>query len=204
MRCSAMFALLLLLSDCSGSNSGLDRALSLSAGNPNAPVADSINLRRALGQTVDAQQLDAQPGNIWPGPQKSDPTLIDLQRDEGSEAARGFAPTAVPRTTVRGDTDHRQPRPTGSSTPPPNLDAAVPNLTRATGVPPPSSSVPGSGPLGSVVTTPRGPAIDAGGTPRYRQLLTPRGPGAIMLPNGNGTMTILEPGGGVQTVPAPR
>lgn len=204
MRRTALCLPLLALVGCSNGLTTL-----IAGGNPNAPKADSVNIRRSLGDPDTVAQLDVEPGDIWPGPQKSDPTLIDLQRDDASEAARGFARTAIPGTRVPGATDHEQPRPVGSSTPSPNGDLPGPGLGRApllppTAPPPPATSVPGPGPLGRVTQTPRGPVVDAGGTPGYRQLLTPRGPGAIMVPNNNGTSTILEPGGGIQTVPTPR
>jgi hypothetical protein len=59
-------------------------------------------------------------------------------------------------------------------------------------------------PPGGVIQTPEGPGVDTGGTNSYRQLNTPRGPGAIVVPNGNGTSTVINPDGSVQTIPTPR
>jgi hypothetical protein len=46
--------------------------------------------------------------------------------------------------------------------------------------------------------------VDAGGTNSYRQLNAPNATGAIMVPNGNGTSTVINPDGSVQTIPTPR
>ena len=59
-------------------------------------------------------------------------------------------------------------------------------------------------PPGGVVNTPQGPAVDTGGTTGYRTLNTPSGPGAIVVPNGNGTSTVINPDGRIQTIPTPR
>ncbi|MGI4953417.1 MAG: hypothetical protein ACRYGM_16560, partial [Janthinobacterium lividum] len=158
------------------------------------------------GQTTEFTPLMPEPGNVWPGAEAPTPTLSDVARDGSNSGSRGFAPTTVPGATP-GLPAGRQPRPSarGSSTPPGSIQpgpASPPNAGVAP--PPPPSSVPSPGPQGQVVQTPQGPAVDAGGTRNYRQLTTPQGPGAIMVPNGNGTSTIINPNGTVQTVPTPR
>ena len=206
MRRTALVASLLTLPGCTGYVTFLDHVIAIPGGNPNVPVTDSQNLRRVLGHESAAPPLLPEAGNVWPGRQAPDPSLADLQTRDGTGTSRGFVPTTV-AGAERGLPDHRQPRPLGSSTPP-SLGALDPVPGPAPGIgpipPPPRSSVPGPGPTGSVVQTPRGPAVDAGGTRSYRQLLTPQGPGAIMVPNGNGTSTILSPNGGIQTIPTPR
>ncbi len=193
----------LALSGCAGFGEFLDHTFSPPGANPNIPMADSLNVRRALGAPTDAAPLTAEPGNIWPGPQAPDPTLADIQSQQNTEESRGFPPTAVPGAQP-GLPDHRQPRPLGSSTPPgdasPGLSMPAPGPTP----PPPRTSVPGAGPQGRVIPTPSGPAVDTGGTSGYRQLGSPRGGSAIMVPNGNGTSTIIHPDGSVETVPTAR
>ena len=46
--------------------------------NPNAPVGDSENLMRAMGQEPAVSRLTTEPGDIWPGPLAPAPTLKDL------------------------------------------------------------------------------------------------------------------------------
>ena len=202
MRRTFLLVSTLLLPGCTGFGEFLDHTFTLPGRNPNIPMTDSENIRRALGQSTGIEPLQSEAGNVWPSPQQPEPTLSDLQSQAG-EATRGFAPTTVPGATP-GLPAGTQPRPRGSSNPPlsnqprPGSPASVPPIAQ------PPSSVPGPGPQGRVVQTPSGPAVDAGGTRSYRQLTTPRGPGAIMVPNGNGTSTIINPDGSVETVPTPR
>jgi len=208
MRRTVTLGLLVLLPGCTGFGTFLDHTLTLPGENPNLPMADSENVRRALGQQIDVAPLAPEAGNVWPGPQAPEPTLTDVQRRPGTEDNRRFEPTTVPGAAP-GLPAGRQPRPTtrGSSTPPGSVEPGLTPLPRNNVPPPPlppQSSAPGPGPQGQVVQTPQGPAVDAGGTRGYRQLTTPQGPGAIMVPNGNGTSTIINPNGSIQTVPTPR
>lgn len=195
--------LLLALSGCTGVGEFLDHTFSPPGTIPTLPMADSENVRRALGQPTEIEPLGPEPGNVWPRQQGPEPTLADIGRQQDSEEKRGFPATTVPGATP-GLPAGRQPRPRGSSTPPGNASPAAGPLAPIGVQPPPPSSAGGRGPAGGVVNTPQGPAVDTGGTSGYRQLNTPRGPGAIMVPNGNGTSTIISPDGSVQTVPTPR
>lgn len=205
MRRVACLGLLLALPGCVGTGEHLRNTFSLPGTNPNLPQADSLNLRRALGHSVDVEPLVPEPGNVWPEPGRNAPTLQDLQRDPSPASGDGFQPTEVPGRQP-GLPAGRQPRPQGSSTPP---GSAQPGLA-----PPPGANVlpqprtppgPGRNPTGSAVQLPGGrTGTDAGGTSGYRQLNTPSGPGAIMIPNGNGTSTVISPDGSVQTIPTPR
>jgi len=207
MRRSASLALLLGLSlgltGCTGFGEFVDHTFTLPGTVPTLPMADSENVRRALGQPAEIEPLGPEPGNVWPAKQGPEPTLSDIGRQQDTETQRGFPATSVPGGTP-GLPDHRQPRPRGSSTPPGNASPGLDRLAPVGVQPAPRSSVPGPGPIGGVVNTPQGPAVDTGGTQSYRQLNTPRGPGAIMVPNGNGTSTIINPDGSVQNVPTPR
>ena len=200
MRRIALFATLLAppllgLSGCAGFGEFLDHSFSLSGRNPNIPMADSENVRRVLGQAPDPTPLQPEPGNVWPGPQGPEPTLADLTASQNGDLSRPPGP-ALPAG--------RQPRPQGSSTYPGSIQPGPGTVPGFSPSAQPQSSVPGPGPTGRIVNTPGGPAVDAGGTSSYRQLTTPQGPGAIMVPNGNGTSTIINPNGTVQTVPTPR
>jgi hypothetical protein len=206
MRRTLTLGLLVLLPGCTGFGTFLDHTFTLPDTNPNLPMADSENVRRSLGQQIDVAPLAPEAGNVWPGPQAPEPTLTDVQQRSSNEDNQGFGPTTVPGATP-GLPAGRQPRPTtrGSSTPPGSVEPGLAPLPQNNvPPPPPQSSVPRPGPQGLVVPTPSGPAVDAGGTSGYRQLTTPQGPGAIMVPNGNGTSTIINPNGSIQTVPTPR
>ncbi len=209
MRRPATLVLLAGLTGCTGFGEFLDHTFTPPGTIPTLPMADSENVRRALGHPTEIEPLGPEPGNVWPARQGPEPTLAGIGRQQNTEASRGFPPTTVPGA-IPGLPAGRQPRPQagtrGSSTPPGIKSPGLDRLPQIGVQPPPFSSAPGPGPnqTGGIVNTPNGPAVDAGGTKGYRQLTTPRGPGAIMVPNGNGTSTIISPDGSVQTVPTPR
>ena len=203
---ATIIGLPMVLSGCTGFGTFLDHTFSVPGTNPNLPMTDSENVRRVLGQSPDPTPLQPEAGNVWPGPERPEPTLEDIERNPGAEDQRGFGPTTVPGAKS-GAPAGRQPRPRGSSTPPPNLDDSTEvGPSAGPGIPPlpqpPRGSVSGPGPLGRIIQTPSGPAVDSGGTSSYRTLTTPQGPGAILVPNSNGTSTIINPNGSIQTVPS--
>lgn len=196
--------LVLVLPGCTGFGTFLTHAFSGPGRNPNRPAADSENVRRAYGNPEAVTPLLPDQGNVWPGPQGPDPTLTDIEQQQNNpQGSRGNI-TDVPAPPFL---PNRQPR--GSSTPPGPAPQAPPGPR---GVPPQPQPPPGAtaapppgrfGP-GGVVTTPGGNLNDAGGTNSYRQLTQPGGAGAIVVPNGNGTSTVISPDGGVQVIPTPR
>ena len=204
----SILTLPVFVSGCTGFGTFLDHTFSVPGRNPNLPMTDSENVRRVLGQAPDATPLQPEAGNVWPVPQGPDPTLADIQKNVGTEDQRGFTPSTVPGAEP-GLPAGRQPRPRGSTTPPGSAPANPQSgYAPLPGIPPISQPRTGSSsvqsPQGQIIQTPSGPAVDAGGTSSYRQLTTPQGPGAIIVPNGNGTSTIINPNGTVQTVPTPR
>ena len=206
MRRLTPLLLLCSLTSCTGFGEFLNHAFSLPGTNPNIPMADSENVRRALGISPGIQPLETEPGNVWPKFDTIDPTLADIANNPTREDQRGFPPTTVPGEQQPGLPAGRQPRPTprGSSTPPGSNQPELPALPVPGTSPQPPTSSAAPAPPGGTVLTPEGPAIDTGGTRGYRQLNTPRGPGAIVVPNGNGTSTVINPDGTVQTIPTPR
>jgi hypothetical protein len=63
--------------------------------------------------------------------------------------------------------------------------------------------VPPAGP--PTVLTPQGPEVPATSGPGYQQIPPgPGQPGGIVIPNGNGTSTLIRPDGTVVTVPTPK
>lgn len=196
MRRVALLALPLMLVGCTGFRTFQEHVFTLPGDNPDLPTADSETVRNVLGQATPVPPLLPEPGNVWPGPPPPQPTLQDIAGNPS-------------QTTVPGETpglpDSHQPVPAwrGSSTPPPSL---VPGLTPA--APPPVSGAPpvrlppGRLPGGAVPLSGSAPGIDSGGTRGYRTVTTPAGPGAIVVPNGNGTSTVIGPDGSVTTIPA--
>jgi hypothetical protein len=183
MRRIVCLALLLMLGGC-GFNTWHDLPFAPSS-NPNLPAGDSLNMRRVMGDSAGTEPLTPEPGDVWPGPIKPPPTLQDLESQSGQET---------------------QPLPpVGSSTPP---GSTQPGLAPLPSMPPPSTGQPAPvrpPATGQLYQTNQGPATSTGGTSNYQTLTTPGSPGqSIVVPNGNGTSTIIHPNGTVETVPTPK
>jgi hypothetical protein len=154
---------------------------------PYLPKGNSENVLRAQGLPVNVQPLTAEPGNVWPPPPAAEPTLESLEQ-EGGQLPNEAVPPPVPAQR-------------GSSTPPP-LPA------------PPPTSIPEVPPVASpnapavvpppVVNTPSGPGAVSGGGGGYRTITLPNGTTGIVVPNGNGTSTVIYSNGQVQTIPTPK
>ena len=177
-----------------------------SGSNPNAPVGDSENLMRAMGQEPVVSRLTTEPGDIWPGPLAPAPTLKDLvsggltpqpeQPVPGSPLSRGTAPgEPSPNPSV------------GSSTPPGNVGPGMatpqpaPPLSSYAAPPPPP---PARNPSGQVIQTPGGQTVTTGGGPGYQTTISPGGGQSIVVPNGNGTSTVIHSDGRIETIPTPK
>lgn len=137
----ALLGLLLLLPGCSGFGTFLDDAYGFN-GDEHIPIGDSENVRRVEGAPAGEPPLATEPGNVWPGPIPTEPTLSDLERTQ--------------------EKDMQQYRPNTSAP--------------ANGVGKPSASK------------------NQGNSSTE---------GAITIPNGDGTSTVIEPDGSVRTIPTP-
>jgi hypothetical protein len=159
--------------------------------NPNQPPGNSENMRRARGLEAPPQPLLPEAGDVWPGPIPPEPTLSDLQRQQNQEEElQQQRPPGKPSPVARG-----------SSTPPPSVQ---PGLPAVEGAPPPLSPAPGQpAPEGRVFQTPTGPVVANPSSNGIQTYNTQKGQG-IVIPNGNGTSTLIGPDGSVTTVPNPR
>jgi len=166
--------------------------------NPNLPVSDSENMRRVMGEDVEAPMLTPEPGNVWPGPLPPEPTLQDLQQQAGQTMPRSSDYRAQP-PSVPPPLPNR-----GSSTPPATNQPGVPPLPTPAAPQATNPTPPARNPAGQVIQTPQGPAVTNGGTSSYQTTTTPGGGTAIVVPNGNGTSTIIHSDGRIETVPTPR
>jgi hypothetical protein len=176
--------------------------------NPNMPAGDSENMRRVEGDTAPTKPLLTEPGDIWPGPLPPAPTLKDLESSggltpqpeapvPGSPLSRSGATAPVPSPTPS----------TGSSTPPGDVQPRLANPRPA----PPASSYAAppvvakpNGPGNPVLQTPSGPNVITGGGPGYQTTTTPGGGQSIVVPNGNGTSTVIHSDGRIETIPTPK
>jgi hypothetical protein len=202
MQRIASLALALMLSGC-GYKTWSNPPL-MGGYNPNLPINDSENMRRVQGQEPSVPPLTTEPGDIWPGPLAPPPTLKDLETTGGL--------TPQPEAPVPGSplsrgigTPYPSPNPSpGTSTPPEN---AQPGLAPPQPAPPlssyasPPAAPPSRGPGGQVIQTPSGPSVSTGGGPGYQTTTTPGGGQSIVVPNGNGTSTVIHSDGRIETIP---
>jgi hypothetical protein len=171
-----------------------DRMPFFSGNDPYAPQGQSENMRRSRGQTVAIEPLAQQSGNIWPGPLPPVRTLEDFVKQEQSGR--------LPAQTLPG-------QPAAPPVPPPQSGGAIPPTVQPVvpqippvpnvGAPPTPPAPPATG--SGVVQTPEGPAVTSGGTGAFKTVTMPNGLTGIVVPNGNGTSTIILSNGQVQTVP---
>jgi hypothetical protein len=202
----------LALGGCGGYNTW--SALPFTTGNnPNQPVTDSENMRRVMGQPVEVGSLGPEPGDIWPGPLPPSPTLQDLEQGgltsqpeqpvPGSPQSRNpqaSAPQSNPQATRQAPQPAR-----GSSTPPGSTQPSL-SSTPAPTVGTPSATVQPAprNPAGQSYQTPRGSEVTTGGGTNYQTTVSPGGGSSIVVPNGNGTSTIIHSDGRIETVTTPK
>ena len=158
---------------------------------PYMPAGDAENLRRAQGIPVNAPPLTTEPGDIWPGPVQSEPTLKTWTGERSvAEPGDAAADAAHPRQLYAA-----------------RACASHPAGARIAPVAPPAiPAVPPVGPpvAGAPYQTPQGTGVTSGGTSAYKTITMPNGSTAIVVPNGNGTSTVINSNGTVQTIPTPK
>lgn len=81
MRRAVVFSLLLLQTGCAGFGKLMADDATFPGANPNLPAGDAENLRRAQGAGVTERPILPQGGNMWPGPPAPLPTLGDATRE---------------------------------------------------------------------------------------------------------------------------
>ncbi len=147
---------------------------------PTRPPGSGENMSRVAGRDADVEPLMPEPGNVWPGPIPADPTLTDLERQQGQASPPAnsvpYAPHPQPRPSQAPGTGTGGAGSSGSIEPPPPL------LTQPSGAP----LIPNSSSSGVTTAT------------------TPGGGTSIIVPNGNGTSTVIGPDGTTQTLPTPK
>lgn len=183
MRRLALLSSTLLLAGC-GFGHFLGDTFTLPGADPNAPSGSSENMLRVRSQQVAIEPLLPEPGNVWPGPPPPEPTLADIQRQQNEQPV---APAVVPALP-----DHRQPLPGGRM--------AVPGKAEAPFVPGAPGAPAGAGSDGRAA----GPSGQPPGQPPVNAFRQAPGSGNIVIPNGNGTSTVIGPNGSVSTIPTPR
>ncbi|MGC8476809.1 MAG: hypothetical protein ACP5NP_10690 [Acetobacteraceae bacterium] len=141
---------------------------------PYAPNGGGETMRRVNGQPPAVPPLATASGNVWPKPIKAVPTLETLEQQQLSLPNQP-APPAIPGNN--------------GATPAARLPG-IPALPQVAPTPP--------------FNTPGGAGFPTTGTNAYRTIHLPNGTSAIVVPNGNGTSTIIRADGSVETVPTPK
>jgi hypothetical protein len=169
-----LFGIILAMPACAGLDDFLGTTFS-SVDNPHKPAGDSLTMRRVQGLVADAQPIVPEPGNVWPRGVDRMPTLQDITPEQ--------AP--APRASSH-------PRSSRIETPAPAPQAALPLA--------PVALAP-STPAALALPTSMAAAGSAGN--RYQTVSTPTGT-AVLVPNGNGTTTLMRSDGAMETVPTTR
>jgi hypothetical protein len=159
---------------------------------PYQPPGSSETMQRVEGRAPPVEPLRQAPGNVWPGPIQAEPTLETLEQ-QNLQLPNQPAPPPLPARR-------------GSSVPPPS---ALPPLPKVPPVPPVAGTparppaAPSAQPSKPFPVT-GGMAVPSGGTSAYQTVTLPDGTSGIVVPNGNGTSTIIRSNGSVETVPTPK
>ena len=177
MRLAAL-ASVLLLTGCSGSGFWAyeHNTLTLPGANPNMPVSGSENYLLARGAKLPepTPQL-TEAGDVWPGPPPPVPTLKDLQKQQMAELNNANSNGLTPLPSLPSLPGYEISQQDASRAPPASALAHVPGRPGLTV--PPSTSL---------------------------QVGDSVGNGPIVVPNGNGTSTVISPSGAVSTIPTPK
>ncbi len=159
-----------------------------------SPGGDETMLHAQGYASPAVDPLLPEPGNVWPGPIPPEKSLTDIQREQNNEQLKIDQANPAPAPARR---------PRGSSTPPGAIQTApaAPPRAASPGITAPQIQTSPSPLIGN-----RGPLIpDRGNGPGIGTAITPGQAGqSILVPNGNGTTTVIGPDGSTQVVPTPR
>jgi hypothetical protein len=185
---------LLLVSGCSGSGFWHYQrdTFTFPWQNPNGPVSTSENFLASKHgtKTVTPPVMLTEAGDIWPGPTQTVPTLKDLQKQQLAEInneGTGNGPALAPLPKLPSlpgyEISNQEP---GNPAPGRLFTGGILNL-------------PGGGHVSSRYSNPNQTGT---GMPPPDETTLPNG--NIVVPNGNGTSTVISPTGKVSTIPTPK
>lgn len=200
---------LFLLSGCTGFGHFVSDTHTLKK-DPNAPTGDSLSMQRANGQPGVAPVIMPEQGQVWPTAIPAMPTLADIQKqmDLNGNAAPQLGPVPsgpgqIPNLSTLPGMQGVSPMP---NTPPGGTGHAAPSASAPSASAPSASAPPDltMPKVGTTIPTPMGAATITGGSANYQTLAPINGQsGAILIPNGNGTSTLVMPNGTISTVNSP-
>ena len=167
--------------------------------NPNLPPGSDENVLRAQGRAGSPEPLLPEGGNIWPGPPPPEPSLSDIQQQQNAIDQQTQPQTPPPPPARGSSTPPALLAPQPNPPPAPSATVTIPRSTVAPPIPPPRPPT---------LLTPGGPLINNGpvGVPGGVGTATNpvNGSQNIVVPNGNGTSTVISPDGSTQIIPTPR
>jgi hypothetical protein len=173
-------------------------------------------MQRAVGGAGVQEALIPETGQVWPTAIPAMPTLADIQKQMNltgnAEPQLGPVPGGAGAIPGLGPLPGMQGAPGLEQVPghvaTPGASLTLPPLTgmtppvRSPYTEPPALVMPK---LGTTIATPQGPVTITGGTANYQTLAPINGQGGgILIPNGNGTSTLVMPNGTISTVNSPR
>ena len=153
---------------------------------------------------VEVEPLTPEPGDIWPGPLPPDADAAGPRARAANPADSAGAGLAADQGPTAARPCRHRPPPRGSSTPPGNRTSRACRRTASRRTPhrvhrPRRRPI--AGPVGADAER---AGRDHRAAPAATRPLTPGGGSAIVVPNGNGTSTIIHSDGRIETVPTPR
>ncbi len=179
---TTMFPTVLLLGGCSGLGKFFSDTITLPGMNPNLPYGVSENNDRARGLKPAEPPILPEPGNMWPGPPQPLPTLNQASHEQG-EALSGHIGQGEGASMHDGGSMSMGENQSISQ----GATSGADSFSGGGG----SGGTPGASALGDHVP-------DA--SSRYRVKTAPGKGDTIVIPNGDGTSTVIGPDGTVKTV----
>lgn len=198
----------LLLSGCAGVGNYLHSTLD-PFGDPNAPHGYALNMQRARGNQVAVAPIMPQAGDIWPGKVRPIPTLSDIQQHMNTPLGQEYQNQYGRRTPAHqpaAGANRYGHAINSSSTPPRSVQSGVPSQPTIPVTPPTPAPMIGARhdfAVGQTLMGPSGPAgvVTGSSNGRYQTVAPINGSGGgILIPNGNGTATLIQPNGQVVNV----
>lgn len=178
MRKAALLAIPVFLSGCSGLGKSISDTATLPGADPNLPEGSSENMEKVKGHAYLAMPLLPESGNIWPGAPQPLPTLRDVEaspnglRDALSDTHSYFG------SMVK---DH-------------GVDATLsPQLDDGK-----SLAIGEHDAVLHGVHTGERPSLSSSVEDNAHKYISPSRSGTIVIPNGDGTSTLIAPDGTVR------
>lgn len=192
---AAMLPGLLLLGGCSGLGKFFGDTISLPGMNPNLPSGLSENVSRSRGRQVEENPILPEAGNVWPGPPQPLPTLSDVSRNpsgalpqdqqQGSQMRDGGSMSMGERDAI-------------------DKGASIENGFSGGGADQQGAGGGGTGGGSDGTNRAAGgrelPSQVPDAAPHFRMKPVTGDGKPIIIPNGDGTSTVVDPDGTVKTV----